>query len=109
MNRTLGRRRRIFDDRPRFDQEHPGLEQAGCNGVPGPRQDPGVRLPGHTHALGRRVLVQSLEVGKPDGFQFVEGDRQRVGPSGMLPDRPESTARQAASNASWNHGSRHLL
>jgi hypothetical protein len=106
---ALGRRRGVFDHRPRPDQEHPGFEEAGGYGVPGSCENPRVGLPRHPHALGRRVLVEPLEVGETDGLEFVEANRHRVGFARRLSDGAEAPAFDVAADATEDNGTRHVL
>lgn len=106
---ALGRRRGVFDHRPRSDHQHPGFEEAGSDGVPGSRENPSVGLARDPHALGRRVLVEPLEVGETDGLEFVEANRDRVGFARGLPDGAESAALQAAADVAGHQGTRHIF
>jgi hypothetical protein len=106
---ALGRRRGVFDHRPRSDHQHPGFEEAGSHGVPGSRENPRVGLPRHPHALGRRILVEPLEVGETDGLEFVQANRHGVGLARGLSDGAEAPAFHVAADAAEDHGTRHMF
>lgn len=106
---ALGWRRGILDHGSRSDNQHPGSQEADGDRVPGPCENSRVRLPGHAHAFGRRVLVEPVEVGETDGLEFVEADPNRVGLARRLPDRPETPAPHVTADATRHERAGHWL
>jgi hypothetical protein len=104
---TGGERRSILDHRSRFDEQHLALDQALGDGVPGPRQDPCIRLSRHTHPLGRCILIQPFQIGEPHRFELVQADGDPVRLARRTSDGPESATSQLAADAAGNDGARH--
>jgi hypothetical protein len=99
--------RRLFDHGACLDHQHLALDQASGDGVSSTREDTGVGLPRHRHPLGGSVLIETFEVGKPDGLEFVETDTDRLGLPNGAPNRPKAPRLQLAVNATWNDRARH--
>jgi hypothetical protein len=81
---------RVLDHRAGFHHQHLAIDQADGDGVSGTREDTGVGLSGHGHSLGGRVLIQTFEVGEPDGLEFIESDTDGLGLQGGTPNRPKA-------------------
>jgi hypothetical protein len=106
---TFGSGRCVRDHRTRLDHQRLALDQAGRDGVSSPREDPRVGLPGHSHALGRGILIEPFYVGETDRFEFVRADGDRIGLARRGADRPESAAIQLAADATRNNRARHSI
>lgn len=56
-----------------FDTKRFAVAQRVGHFSPGRLNDPSERGTGNPHLLGRPVVVQSLQVGQPDGLEFIKG------------------------------------
>jgi len=70
-------------DRAALDPERLAPDQ-GLGHLPACRlEDPSDRGPGDAHPLGGLLLVEPLEVGEAEGFEFVEGQHQLLEEPGV--------------------------
>jgi hypothetical protein len=99
--------RRLLDYRPRLDHQHLALDQAGGDGVSSAREDTGVGLSRHGHPLGGSVLIETFEVGEPDGLELIESDTDGRGFPYGASNRPEATPFQLVANTTRNNRARH--
>jgi hypothetical protein len=106
---TLRSRRLAHDDRARFDDEHPALNQGPSHGRSCPREDAGIRLPRHPHPLGRRILVEALEVGETHRLEFVHANRNRAGLARGAPDRTKAATEYLAADVTRDDGPGHTI
>jgi len=109
MNGTLQSRRFAHDDRARFDDEHPALNQGPGHRRSCAREDAGIRLARHPHPFGRRILIEAIEVGEPHGLEFVHANRHRVGLAGGAPDRPKAATEHPGADATRDDGPGHTI
>jgi hypothetical protein len=99
---------RVLDHRAGLHHQHLALDQAGGDGVSSTREDTGVGLSGDGHPLGGRVLIETFEVGKPDGLEFIESDTDGLGFPHRAANRPKAPPLQLVVNATWNDWARHV-
>jgi hypothetical protein len=110
MNRTGQRRGCALHDGfggPALDQEHLLFEQAAGDDRASPRQDAGIGLPRHPHALRSRVLVEPFHVCEPNRLEFVEADANGVGLASGAPNRTESAGGHLTADTARDEGRRH--
>jgi hypothetical protein len=106
---TPGRGRCALDHGDRFDNQHLALDQAGGDGVSGPREDARICLPRHTHALGRGILIEPFQIGKTDRLEFVQPDGNGVRLARQAPDRSETLPLQLATDATRDNRTGHAV
>jgi hypothetical protein len=99
--------RRLLDYGARLDHQHLALDQADGDGVSRTREDAGVGLSRHGHPLGGRVLIETFEVGEPDGLELIESDADGLGFPYGASNRPEATPLQLVAHATRNDWARH--
>jgi hypothetical protein len=100
--------RRLLDHGSRLDHQHLALHQAGGDGVSSTREDTGVGLSRHGHPLGGSVLIETFEVGEPDGLELIDPDTDGLGFPCGASNGPEAAPLQLAANATWNDRARHV-
>jgi hypothetical protein len=109
MDGTLRSRRLAHDDRARFDDEHPALNQSPGHCRSCAREDAGIGLARHPHPFSRRVLVEPFDIGETDRLHFIQANRHRVGLARGSPDGAEPQALQAAAYATGDDWTRHVF
>ena len=108
MDRTGLVETRLLDHGSRLDHQQLPLDQAGGDGTSSTREDARVGLSRYGHLLGGRLLIETLEVGEPDGLEFIEADTDGVGFPCGASNRPEAISFQRRANVTWNDGARHV-
>jgi len=109
VNGTLRSRRLAHDDRARFDHEHPALNQSPGHRRSCAREDAGISLPRYAHPLGRRSLVEALEIGETHRLEFVHTNRNRASLAGGPPNRPKAATEHLAADVTRNDGPGHTI
>jgi hypothetical protein len=109
VNGTLRSRRLAHDDRARFDDEHPALNQSPGHRRSCAREDTGIGLARDPHPLGRRSLVEALEIGETHRLEFVHANRNRACFARGAPDRPKATTKHLAADVTRDDGPGHTI